>query len=188
MTRSAAESIPCSLRPTASHRSPLTAAVTELDGADSWLFPTALVARTSNVYAVFGISPLTSTLVVVPFAVVVLKVVGTPLSSAVAVYDVIGLPPLDTGAVQFTVACPLPATALTPVGAPGTFATISTKYGFGLSSNVVLDFPTFSTQNVTVCVPVLLLLKLKLLDGPYACTGALPQFTLDPLPVPSHHW
>src|SRR5262245_1269934 len=29
------------------------------------------------------------------------------------------LPPLDDGAVQVTAACPLPATALTPVGAPG---------------------------------------------------------------------
>jgi len=32
---------------------------------------------------------------------------------------VIALPPFDDGAVQLTVACPLPAVALTPVGAPG---------------------------------------------------------------------
>ena len=32
----------------------------------------------------------------------------------------IALPPLEDGAVQLTVACPLPGVALTPVGAPGT--------------------------------------------------------------------
>ena len=31
----------------------------------------------------------------------------------------IALPPLEAGAVQETVACALPATAVTPVGAPG---------------------------------------------------------------------
>lgn len=30
----------------------------------------------------------------------------------------IALPPLEAGAVQLTVACPFPATAVTPVGAP----------------------------------------------------------------------
>src|SRR3954451_5324091 len=29
------------------------------------------------------------------------------------------LPPLETGAVQFTIACALPGVAVTPVGAPG---------------------------------------------------------------------
>jgi hypothetical protein len=33
---------------------------------------------------------------------------------------VIALPPFDAGAVQVTVACPLPAVAVTPVGGPGT--------------------------------------------------------------------
>jgi hypothetical protein len=33
---------------------------------------------------------------------------------------VIGLPPLLTGAVKLTLACPLPAVAVAPVGAPGT--------------------------------------------------------------------
>jgi len=58
------------------------------------------------------------------------KLVGTGLAPAgvlavippgldVAVYDVIALPPLLAGAVQLTVACPFPATARTPVGAPG---------------------------------------------------------------------
>ena len=34
-------------------------------------------------------------------------------------------PPLDAGAVHDTVACPLPATADTPVGAPGTVAGVT---------------------------------------------------------------
>jgi hypothetical protein len=33
---------------------------------------------------------------------------------------VIALPPLEAGVVQVTVACALPAVAVTPVGAPGT--------------------------------------------------------------------
>src|SRR5262249_13514288 len=40
--------------------------------------------------------------------------------NGVTVYLVIVLPPLLDGAVQFTVADPLPAVAVTPVGAPGT--------------------------------------------------------------------
>src|SRR5260370_282653 len=35
------------------------------------------------------------------------------------------LPPLEAGAVQGTVACPLPAVALTAVGAPGTVAGVT---------------------------------------------------------------
>ena len=38
----------------------------------------------------------------------------------VAVYCVIGLPPSSAGAANVTVACAVPAVALTPVGAPGT--------------------------------------------------------------------
>ena len=38
----------------------------------------------------------------------------------VTVYNVIGLPPLETGGVKLTVACALPAFAVTPPGAPGT--------------------------------------------------------------------
>ena len=40
----------------------------------------------------------------------------------VTVYPVIAQPPLDEGAVQDTVDCPLPAVAVTLVGAPGTVA------------------------------------------------------------------
>ena len=38
----------------------------------------------------------------------------------VTVYPVIPLPPVDEGAVKLTIACILPATAVTLVGAPGT--------------------------------------------------------------------
>ena len=34
----------------------------------------------------------------------------------------IAAPPFELGAVQLTVACPLPAVAVTPVGAPGAVA------------------------------------------------------------------
>jgi hypothetical protein len=42
-----------------------------------------------------------------------------PSGLAVTVYDVIGEPPSEAGAVQVTVACPSPAVALTSVGASG---------------------------------------------------------------------
>ena len=40
----------------------------------------------------------------------------------VTVYEVIAEPPFETGAVNVTVACPLPAVAVPIVGAPGTVA------------------------------------------------------------------
>ena len=43
-----------------------------------------------------------------------------PPGEDVTVYDVIGEPPLEAGAVNVTVACPLPAVAVPIVGAPGT--------------------------------------------------------------------
>jgi hypothetical protein len=42
-----------------------------------------------------------------------------PPGLAVAVYDVIALPPGDTGGVKVTVACPTPAVAVPMVGGPG---------------------------------------------------------------------
>jgi hypothetical protein len=47
----------------------------------------------------------------------------------VTVYDVITLPPFDTGGVKLTVACPLPLTAVTAVGAPGTVAGVTVLDG-----------------------------------------------------------
>jgi hypothetical protein len=43
----------------------------------------------------------------------------------VTVYEVIGLPPSETGAFQDTVACESPAMAATPVGALGTAASVT---------------------------------------------------------------
>jgi len=92
--------------------------VTAAEGSDAVLLPTLFVATTVNVYAVPFVSPPTTMLVALaPFTVAVL-----PSGLDAAVYDRIALPPLDPGSVQLTVACPFPATALTPVGAPGTVA------------------------------------------------------------------
>ena len=63
------------------------------------------------------VSPVTVIGLDVPVAV---TVVPPPVGVAVTVYDVIALPPLDEGAVKFTVACPLPAIADTLDGKPGT--------------------------------------------------------------------
>jgi len=46
-------------------------------------------------------------------------------SVASTVYPVIELPPSDAGAVQVTVADPLPGVAATPVGAPGVVAGVT---------------------------------------------------------------
>ena len=43
----------------------------------------------------------------------------------VAVYDVIVEPPFETGGVNATVACPLPAVAVPIVGPPGTAAGVT---------------------------------------------------------------
>jgi hypothetical protein len=48
-----------------------------------------------------------------------------PPGNAVAVYAVMGEPPFDDGAIQETVAFPLPATVETFVGGPGTAADVT---------------------------------------------------------------
>ena len=62
------------------------------------------------------VKPVTTALVAVAAAVVVVPVLD------LTVYPVIGLPPLDAGADQCTVADALPAVAVTEVGAPGAVA------------------------------------------------------------------
>jgi hypothetical protein len=90
--------------------------VTLADGADAADGPTPLLATTVNVYAVPFVRPLTFADNVVPSGVVAVA----PPGLAVTVYDVIGEPPLSAGAAQFTVTAPLPAVAVTAVGAiPG---------------------------------------------------------------------
>ena len=58
----------------------------------------------------------------------------------------IGLPPLDAGALKVTVADALPAVALTPVGAPGTV------YATGVTALDALDAGPVPTTFVAVTV------------------------------------
>ena len=88
--------------------------VTATLATDTSELPATLAAVTVNVYAVPLVKPVTVT--VVPIIVLALN----PPGNAVTVYPVIADPPLLTGAVQPTTASALPATAVTPVGAPGT--------------------------------------------------------------------
>ena len=88
--------------------------VTGDEAADGAPVPTLFAAVTTNVYAVPLVKPLTTT-DVAPEIVAV-----APPGVAVAVYEVIGEPPLFEGATHDTVAAPFPATAVTAVGAPGT--------------------------------------------------------------------
>jgi hypothetical protein len=66
------------------------------------------------------VKPLTVAVVELPLTVAV-RLPG----DEVAVYEVMLAPPLDAGAVQLTVACALPALALTLVGAPATVAGVT---------------------------------------------------------------
>ena len=88
--------------------------VTEAEAADAGPVPTLLVAVTLNVYAVPFVNPDTTAEVAPDVDAV------APPGVAVTVYPVIAEPPLDAGADHDTVAAAFPATAPTPVGAPGT--------------------------------------------------------------------
>ena len=91
----------------------ITLGVTEFEGEDGALVRSAeLVAVTVKVYAVPLVKPDTVIGDVAPEAVI-------DPGFEVTVYPVIGEPPLDEGAVNETVACVSPGTAVTPVGAPG---------------------------------------------------------------------
>ena len=65
------------------------------------------------------VSPVTVVEVAGGLPVTVTGVCAVEPMNGVTVYLVMVLPPLLDGAVQFTVADPLPAVAVTPVGAPG---------------------------------------------------------------------
>ena len=65
------------------------------------------------------VSPVTVVEVAGGLPVTVTGVCAVEPMNGVTVYLVIVLPPLLDGAVQLTVADPLPAVAVTPVGAPG---------------------------------------------------------------------
>jgi len=75
--------------------------------------PCELVAKTTNVYSVPGVNPVTVIGVPVPVPVI-------PPGVDIAVYSVIAYPPSDAGAVNPTVAVVVPVFVAVPiVGAPG---------------------------------------------------------------------
>ncbi len=88
----------------------VAAGVTELEAPEAALVPTALAAVTVQVTAVPGVSPVTAIGLTDPVPV---------LLPQVAVYPVIAVPPVAAGAVNVTVAEPLPAVAAPMVGAAG---------------------------------------------------------------------
>jgi hypothetical protein len=86
--------------------------VTALDVDEAGPVPARFDAVTVNVYAVPFVRPLTTIGLDGPVAVL-------PPGEAVSVYEAIGVPPSDAGAVKLMVALASPATADTLVGAPG---------------------------------------------------------------------
>ena len=104
--------------------------VTGADGSDGSLVPALLVAVTVKVYAVLFVSPVICIGDTEPDAV-------PPPGLAVTVYDVIGAPPVEKGAVNATDALVFPAVAMTPVGADGAVgvATVAARLnGSGLAA------------------------------------------------------
>lgn len=89
--------------------------VTALEGGEATLVPITFMATTLNVYDKRFCSP-----AIVQVSSVEVHV--APPGTAVAVYEVIALPPLFTGVTHVTVAAPSPATALGALGAEGTVA------------------------------------------------------------------
>jgi hypothetical protein len=90
----------------------------ELLLAEAELVPTAFVAVTVNVYDTPLVKPVTIKGEAPPVAV-------KPPGLDVTVYEVIAEPPLETGGVNVTVACPLPPVAVPIVGASGTVAGVT---------------------------------------------------------------
>ena len=117
--------------------------VTAVLGADALEVPVALVAVTVNVYAVPLVRP--DTVELTP--VVLRPVQAGHAGDDVIVYPVIGEPPLLAGAVQVTTACPFPALALTPVGAPG-------RVPRAWTTQVKVALPLAEVPSVTVTVTV----------------------------------
>jgi hypothetical protein len=86
--------------------------------------PTAFEARIWNEYAVPFVRP--ATVAVVPVTV---NTADGETGETVTEYPVIALPPFEEGAVQERVAAVLPATAVTPVEAPGTSGVVTGAEG-----------------------------------------------------------
>ena len=98
-----------------------SARLLELDGVtfafdDVAPFPAALVAYTLHAYCVPFVNELTRIGLDVPVAVRAVP----PVTEQVAVYPVIADPPSLAGAVNATLAVPLPGDTVPIVGAPGT--------------------------------------------------------------------
>ena len=74
--------------------------------------------------------------------------VKPPAGLEITEYPVIGLPPLETGAVKLTVACVLPGTALTPVGAAGTVGAVGVTATEGADGKLVPIAVVAVTVNV----------------------------------------
>src|SRR6266566_188970 len=87
--------------------------------------PAALVATTLKEYVVPFVSPVMVVLLVAA-STVVFDCCAVPMK-VVTTYPVIGEPPVDEGACQDTVACALPATALTFCGALGTVTGVTAR-------------------------------------------------------------
>jgi hypothetical protein len=87
--------------------------VTEDDAAEAIELPTELVAFTVNVTGVPFVRPVSEAVKTFP------RLMGLPVDG-VTIYPVIAEPPVFVGADQETAAWPLPATAVTLIGASGT--------------------------------------------------------------------
>jgi len=92
--------------------------MTEFDAAEGRPVPALFVAVTVKVYAVPLASPVTVIGDAGPVAV-------TPPGDEVTVYEVIGEPPIDTGAVKVTMACALPPVAVPITGGPAVAAAVT---------------------------------------------------------------
>ena len=88
-----------------------------MEAADSAPVPTALTARTTKLYAVPLVRPVTTVLVAVPVGLTV-RCTVVPVRTSTW-YPVIADPPSLAGAVQLRVTDASPAAAVTAVGAPG---------------------------------------------------------------------
>ena len=100
--------------------------ITGGDASELGLVPTAFVAVTVNVYAVFWVNPVIVTEVLAVVAI-------TSPGSDVTVYSVIGLPPSEAGAVHETVASLSPGVADKLVGASGTPVVVTALEGAELA-------------------------------------------------------
>jgi hypothetical protein len=94
------------------------AGVTAADGVDSGPSPALFVACTVTVYAVPFVKPLTEHGLAGQATV-------APPGATVSVYDAIGAPPSEAGAVKLTVSDRSPRAAETAVGAPGWVAGVT---------------------------------------------------------------